>query len=131
VADRAIAYGIPSVVVDGNDVMAVYEVVKKAVDRARNGKGPSLVEGLTYRWEGHYKGDPEVYRSRDEVSEWRLKHDPIEKFGKFLVDKKVLSHGQMRVINSGIEAEIEEAVKYALESPEPPLESLMENIYSE
>jgi len=87
VADRALAYGIPAHVVDGNDVLAVYEVVKQAVERARNGEGPSLIEGKTYRWEGHYKGDPEVYRSQAEVAEQREKHDPIELFSKYLMDE--------------------------------------------
>ena len=131
VADRALAYGIPAHVVDGNDVLAVYEVVKQAVERARNGEGPSLIEGKTYRWEGHYKGDPEVYRSQAEVAEQREKHDPIELFSKYLMDEKVLTAEQINVINTEIESEIEEAVTYALNSPEPSLDSLMENIYAE
>ena len=131
VADRALAYGIPAHVVDGNDVLAVYEVVKQAVERARNGEGPSLIEGKTYRWEGHYKGDPEVYRSQAEVAEQREKHDPIELFSKYLMDEKVLTAEQINVINAEIEREIEEAVTYALNSPEPSLDSLMENIYAE
>jgi len=131
VADRALAYGIPAHVVDGNDVLVVYEVVKQAVERARNGEGPSLIEGKTYRWEGHYKGDPEVYRSQAEVAEQREKHDPIELFSKYLMDEKVLTAEQINVINAEIEREIEEAVTYALNSPEPSLDSLMENIYAE
>ena len=131
VADRALAYGIPAHVVDGNDVLAVYEVVKQAVERARNGEGPSLIEGKTYRWEGHYKGDPEVYRSQAEVAEQREKHDPIELFSKYLMDENVLTAEQINVINAEIEREIEEAVTYALNSPEPSLDSLMENIYAE
>jgi len=131
VADRALAYGIPAHVVDGNDVLAVYEVVKQAVERARNGEGPSLIEGKTYRWEGHYKGDPEVYRSQAEVAEQREKHDPIELFSKYLMDENVLTAEQINVINTEIESEIEEAVTYALNSPEPSLDSLMENIYAE
>jgi pyruvate dehydrogenase E1 component alpha subunit len=131
VADRALAYGIPAHVVDGNDVLAVYEVVKQAVERARNGEGPSLIEGKTYRWEGHYKGDPEVYRSQAEVAEQREKHDPIELFSKYLMDENVLTAEQINVINAEIDSEIEEAVTYALNSPEPSLDSLMENIYAE
>ena len=77
IADRAAAYNMPGKTVDGNDVLAVYTAVKEAVDRARNSGGPSLVEAKTYRWEGHYRGDPEVYRSRDEVAEWRKQRDPI------------------------------------------------------
>ena len=73
IADRAVAYGMPGTTVDGNDVLAVYDAVKQAVERARNAYGPSLVECKTYRWEGHYRGDPETYRSKEEVMEWRRK----------------------------------------------------------
>lgn len=130
VADRAAAYGIPSCTVDGNDVLAVYEGVKEAVTRARQRGGPTLVEALTYRWEGHYKGDPEIYRSVDEVAEWREKRDPIRLFGAHLVDQGVLMAEELDSIYADIEALIEDAVAYAESSPEPVLESLHVDLFA-
>jgi TPP-dependent pyruvate/acetoin dehydrogenase alpha subunit len=131
VADRALAFNIPSQIVDGNDVLAVYETVKAAVDRARAGDGPTFIEGKTYRWEGHYKGDPESYRSQSEVEEQREKHDPIRLFKAHLISNNVLTQDQIHVLDSEIDLEIEGAVDFAMNSPEPSKDSLMENIYAE
>ncbi len=131
VADRALAFDIPSQIVYGNDVLAVYETVKAAVDRARSGGGPTFIEGKTYRWEGHYKGDPESYRSQAEVEEQREKHDPIQLFRAHLITNNVLTQDQIQALDSEIDLEIEEAVDYAMKSPEPSVGSLMENIYAE
>ncbi|NIM93765.1 MAG: pyruvate dehydrogenase (acetyl-transferring) E1 component subunit alpha [Anaerolineales bacterium] len=131
IADRAAAYGIPSFTVDGNDVLAVYETVLKAVDLARDGGGPSLIEGQTYRWEGHYKGDPEVYRSKEEVAEWREKRDPLALFEEKILSEQLLSQDEVNAIDNELSAEIEEAVKYAMESPEPSEETLAEHLYAD
>lgn len=131
VADRALAYGIPSEQVNGNDVLAVYEAVKKAVERARGGEGPTLIEGKTYRWEGHYKGDPEVYRSQAEVAEQRQKHDPLKLLARHLTSQTVLTREQIEAIDAQVASEIEEAVTYATNSPEPSPDSLMEYLYAE
>lgn len=131
VSDRGSAYGIPACTVDGNDVLAVYEVVKEAVSRARQGGGPSLIEGVTYRWEGHYKGDPQVYRSPEEVAEWREKRDPIRLFAAHLLAERVLMEEQIESIHAEIQAEIEEAVAYAEGSPEPAPSSLGGDLYTE
>jgi TPP-dependent pyruvate/acetoin dehydrogenase alpha subunit len=129
VVDRAAAYNIPAVTIDGNDVLAVYQAVKEGVDRAREGGGPSLIEGLTYRWEGHYKGDPEVYRTTEEVAAWREKRDPLVKFETFLVSQDLLTEEQIVEIDQEIEAEIEAAVAFAESSPKPAIESLHHDLY--
>jgi len=89
-ADRAAAYGIPDVTVDGNDVTAVYEAVYEAVARARKGHGPTLVECKTYRWHGHYEGDSQTYKSREEAEEWQKK-DPIPAFRKKLIEDGIIT----------------------------------------
>ena len=90
IADRAAGYGMPGVVVDGNDVIAVYEATKEAVDRARAGDGPTLIECKTYRWRTHFEGEPDTYRPPEEVAAW-LKREPIAPFRKLLVDQKIIS----------------------------------------
>jgi pyruvate dehydrogenase E1 component alpha subunit len=131
VADRASAYGIAAETVDGNDVRAVYAAVRAAVERARAGEGPSLVEGLTYRIEGHYKGDPEIYRSKDEVQAWRENRDPLHIHRTHLITEGVLTSEEIDQIDEQIEAEIKAAVAFAVESPVPPLESLHEDLFAE
>ena len=130
-ADRAAAYGIPSFSVDGNDVLAVYEAVKIAVASARNDEGPQFIEGLTYRWEGHYKGDPEIYRSKAEVDQWREERDPLLLYRVVLQDKGVASTEDLDKIDEEVNMAIEEAIEFAENSPIPPLESLFDNLYVE
>ncbi len=129
IADRAKAYDMPGVVVDGNDVMAVYEAAGEAVKRAREGKGPSLVECKTYRHRGHFEGDPMVYRSKEEFESW-LKKDPIPRFEKSLRDMKVLTDARMADIKKEIEARIEAANKFAEESPYPEPAEILEDVYT-
>lgn len=130
IADRAVGYGIPGEVVDGNDVFAVYESVEKAVKRARNGMGPTLIECTTYRWYGHMVGDPGIYRSRGEVEEWRAK-DPILSLEKYLREKKYISQKDAEQIKESCKRQIEEANEYALNSPEPVFEDMFKDIYYE
>ena len=129
VADRACAYGIPGKIVDGNDVLAVYEAVGKAVARARKGEGPTIVECKTYRWHGHYIGDPETYKSKEEVDDWKKK-DPIPRFRKYLIDNKVLTEEDVNKIDKEISEEIDNAVKFAEESPFPEPEETLEGVYA-
>jgi len=129
IADRACAYGIPGVVVDGNDVLAVYREVSRAAERARNGEGPMLVECLTYRHGGHSRGDPATYRPKEEVEEW-LKKDPIPRFREELIKMGILTAKQAEEIEKNVEAEIEEAVKFAKESPFPEPEMGTRDIYA-
>jgi pyruvate dehydrogenase E1 component alpha subunit len=129
VADRAVAYGIPGVVVDGNDVLAVYEATEKAVERARKGEGPTLIECKTYRHKGHSRVDPAKYRPKEEVEEWLAK-DPIKCFKEKLLQTNTLTESEIQQIEKEVSDEIEEAVKFAMESPYPAPEEALEDIYA-
>jgi len=126
---RAESYGIPGVRVDGFDVLAVYEVAVEAVERARRGQGPTLLVTESYRFEGHYAGEPQVYRERAEVEEY-IKKDPILRFGKFLVEGGIASQDEVDAIDNEIKQEMAEAVKFAKESPEPDLATALDYNYA-
>ena len=128
VADRASAYGIPGKIVDGSDVLAVYEVVGEAVVRARKGEGPTLVECRTSRWYGHHTADSQVYRSTEEIKEVKKK-DPILKFKKHLIENGILTEKNIDRIDQEINEEIDQAVKFAEESPFPASEETLEDVY--
>ena len=115
--------------VDGNDVIAVYRAVSQAVDRARKGEGPSIVECKTYRIRGHYEGDIQLYRIKEEIDEWRKK-DPIDRFRKRLMEEKVLSAEADNEITSRVKQEIAEAVEFAKESPYPEPEEALEDLFA-
>lgn len=129
IADRAAAYDMPGVVVDGNDVLAVHEAVSAAVNRARNGEGPSLVECKTYRWRGHFEGDACVYRGEDELQEW-VKKDPIPRLENRLLQNGILTPEQASAIRKDIEAELADAISFAQQSPLPDPSELEENVYA-
>jgi len=129
IADRAMAYGIPGVVIDGNDVLTVYEATQKAVERARKGEGPSLLECKTYRLRGHSRVDPARYRPKAEVEEW-LSKDPIKRFEERLMQTKVLTEAEIQQIERGVSAKIEEAVKFAMESPYPVPGEALDDVYA-
>jgi len=129
IADRAVAYGIPGVTVDGNDVLAVYEAVGEAVARARRGEGPTLVEGKTCRHYGHYEGDTQTYRTKQEFEEC-YKRDPIPRFRKKLVKMGVLTEKEADKIHQEVEEEIDRAVKFAEESPFPEPRETLEDVYT-
>jgi len=129
IADRAIAYGIPGVAVDGNNVLTVYEAAQKAVERARKGEGPTLIECKTYRHKGHSRIDPAKYRSKEEVEEW-LRKDPIKGFKEKLLQTNILLEAEIQQIEKEVSAEIEEAVKFAIESPHPFAEEALEDVYA-
>lgn len=128
-SDRAAAYGIPGNTVDGMDVLAVFQIVGEAVTRARKGEGPSLVECKTYRYQGHFGGDPQTYKPKEEVDEW-LKKDPIPRFRNYLINKAVLTQDEVDRINQEEAEEIEKAVKFAKESPYPAAEEALEDVYA-
>jgi len=128
VADRAAAYGIPGVIVDGNDVLAVYEAAHEAVVRARQGKGPTLIECKTYRRKGHSRFDPATYRSKKEVEDW-LKKDPIPRFKKKLLEKSFLTEKEATRIEEEVAEAVEAAVKFAVESSYPAPEEALEDVY--
>ncbi len=128
VADRAAAYGIPGVVVDGNDVMAVYEAAREAVEGARSGKGPTLMECKTYRHKGHSRFDPATYRPKEEVEEW-LKRDSIVRFRTRLLDMRTLTEEEADKIEQEVVAAVDDAVDFALESPYPAPDEALEHVY--
>jgi len=130
VAERGSAYGVPGVEVDGQDVLAVYEVVKEAVVRARRGEGPTLIEAKTYRYMGHFEGDPQVYRKKEEVEWWRKNKDPIEIFKKRLLDMGIAKESDLKNIEAKVDAEVKEAVKFAEESPYPDPKELYDDVFS-
>ena len=129
VSDRASAYGLPNVTVDGNDVIAVYEAVSQAVARARKGEGPTLVETKTYRWHGHYEGDPQTYKPKEEVEEW-MQRDPIVAFRKRLIEMGTMTEQDADNIAEEINEEIDRAVKFATESPFPAPEETLEDVFA-
>lgn len=128
IADRAIGYGIPGKVVDGNDALAVYEITLEAVNRARAGKGPTLIEAKTYRWRPHFEGEGASYRAPKEVEMWKKKC-PISHLRKRLTNLKLLNPSQDEKIKVQITQEIDEAVKYAEESPVPRPEDALEDLF--
>lgn len=130
ISDRAHGYGIPGVVVDGNDVFAVYEVAKTAVERARSGLGPTFIEAKTYRIKGHFVGDPEKYRSREEV-EAQKENCPIKRFKEKVLADKNMTLEELNSMDDAAVAEIEAAVKYAEESPWPEPEEALEDLFVE
>jgi len=129
IADRAAAYGIPGTTVDGNDVIAVYEATQKAVERARKGEGPTLIECKTYRLKGHSRVDPAKYRPKQEVEEW-LKKDPIKRLKERLLQTKMLTEMEIQKIEKQAQTKIEGAVKYAIQSPMPNGEEALEDTYA-
>jgi len=127
--DRAAAYGMPGKTVDGNDVLAVYETVGEAVTRARRGEGPTFIVCQTYRWRGHFEGDPDDYKPQEEREEW-IKKDPIPRFRKKLNKMGILTEQEANKIHQEMEREIEKAVKFAEESPLPEPEETLEDVYA-
>ena len=129
-AIRASSYAMPGVTVDGNDVLAVYEATKAAVDRARAGGGPTLIEGKTYRQRGHYEGDPMVYRSKAEMEAWQ-RRDPVVAFRNRLQSEAGLHEGEIVGIERGVQTLLDEAVTFAASSPKPAPETALAGVYGE
>jgi TPP-dependent pyruvate/acetoin dehydrogenase alpha subunit len=130
VADRAAAYGIPGVIVDGSDVLVVHAAVAEAVDRARGGEGPSLIEAKTYRFEGHFLGDPEPYRTKEEVAQARTSRDPLIRFSAVLQELGLADAAALQRMDGRVKDEVERAVAFAEASPEPGEELLLTDIYT-
>lgn len=128
-SDRAAAYGIPGVTVDGNDITAVMNATHEAIEHARKGEGPVLIEAKTYRWKGHSKSDKRVYRTQEEESDWKA-HDPIQRFEKLLIEKGIFTIENARSINKDVNQEIEDAVAFANNSPMPSMEELKTDVYA-
>ncbi|WP_425509538.1 thiamine pyrophosphate-dependent dehydrogenase E1 component subunit alpha [Virgibacillus ihumii] len=129
IADRAQAYGIPGVVADGNDIVDMMNKSNEAIERARGGEGPTLIEAKTYRWKGHSKSDAKKYRTREEEKEWKAK-DPIKRFKNVLVEAGILTEEQAEEIRKDAKQEIEEAVEFAQNSPMPTEDDLLTDVYA-
>lgn len=132
IADRASGYAMPGVIVDGNDVLAVYKMVGKALRAARNGEGPTLVECKTYRWRGHFEGDPNLgarYRTKEEIEEWMAKC-PIKRLKDRIIKQKLASKKEIETLEKDIRKRVEEALVYANESPFPKDEEVLEDIFA-
>ncbi|HHE4479573.1 TPA: thiamine pyrophosphate-dependent dehydrogenase E1 component subunit alpha [Streptococcus pneumoniae] len=128
---RSAAYGIPGMFIeDGNNVIDVYEGFQKAVDHVRSGNGPVLIESVAYRWLGHSSSDPGKYRTREEVELWKQK-DPIENLRNYLIENNIASAEELEEIQAQVKEAVEASVKFAEESPFPPLESAFEDIYAD
>jgi TPP-dependent pyruvate/acetoin dehydrogenase alpha subunit len=129
IAARAAGYGIPGESVDGNDVLAVRDAVTRAVERARAGDGPSLIEAHTIRWVGHFEGDPQAYRGKDEVDEGR-RRDPIARLERVLTERGVLDAAHAARIRASVVAEIDDAVAHAEASPLPRGEEALDDLFA-
>ncbi|MCK9467870.1 MAG: thiamine pyrophosphate-dependent dehydrogenase E1 component subunit alpha [Porticoccaceae bacterium] len=129
IASRSGAFGMPAVKVDGIDFFAVYETVKEAVERARNGGGPTAIEADTVRFDGHFVGDPQLYRAKDEVKRLRETHDCLKLFRKRVIDEGWLKAKDLNAIDKEVEAQIEQAVEEALAAPFPDAIELTTDVY--
>jgi pyruvate dehydrogenase E1 component alpha subunit len=129
IAERSGGYGLPGVTVDGNDVEAVNEAVATAVDRARAGEGPTLVEALTYRWKGHSKSDKNLYRTREEISEWRDK-DPIGRFEALVVERGVLTAADVEEIRAAATNDVRDAARRANAAPDANPDDLLDAVFA-
>ncbi len=129
-SDRAIGYGIPGVTVDGTDVLEVFRACKTAVDRARRGDGPSIIETVTMRMQGHAAHDNAWYVPKELLAEWKRK-DPLVRFEKKLTDVGILTKSKQESISADINRQIEDAMKIALDRPYPPAEQASEGVFAE
>ena len=131
ISQRAQGYNIPGVTVDGNDPLEVYEAIRTAAARARRGEGPSLVEGVTYRYKGHSKSDQQAYRTRDEVNDWKENRDPIKRFHALLVEGGVVSEEEAAAMRDEGLKVIDGAVDFSEQSPEPDIANLLDGVYAD
>lgn len=127
IAERAAAYGMPGIVVDGNNVLAVNEVATKAIERARRGEGPTLIELKTYRIVGHSRSDSCAYRDKNEEKEW-FDRDPVTQFRKVVI-KAGVKEEKLQELEEKIEKDIENAVEFAMESTDPLPEDALTDVY--
>lgn len=130
IAVRGSSYGIPSETINGNNILEVIKATQDAVERAKQGKGPTLIEAETYRWEGHSRSDARKYRTREEEKEWKKAKDPIEAFKEILVSNNVINENEFIELNEKAQNQMKEAVEYAENSDDPSLDTLMTDIYA-
>ena len=121
-------YNMPSTKIDGMDVVTVRDSAREAIDKIRNESGPILIEAMTYRFRGHSMADPSSYRKSQEVVEWQ-KNDPIIKLEKLLSSQKIIDQQKILKIKESVDSEIFDCIEFAKNSPDPKIESLLENVY--
>jgi len=129
IADRAQGYGMQGIIVDGNDVFAVYETARKLIEDIRKGSGPALLECKTYRIGGHFVGDPEMYRTKEEVQKVFKENDPIRRFEERVLEEKVMTREELDQIKEEVLKEVDEAVEFARQAPEPDPSELYQDLY--
>ncbi len=127
---RSASYNIPGTAVDGNNFLKVREVTLKAVQRARKGEGPSVIENKTYRFRGHFEGDPQKYRTEAEVDAWKNKNDPVKRFADYLARKKILTKELNQQIWHEVETELKKAVAFAEQSPYPEPQEALDDLFT-
>jgi pyruvate dehydrogenase E1 component alpha subunit len=127
---RGASFAIPGIKVDGMDVEAVQKAGEEAMDYCRSGKGPIILEMKTYRYRGHSMSDPAKYRPREEVTEVREKRDPIDHFGKKLIERGIVNEEDLKQMDAVVKKVVVEAAEFATESPEPGIEELYTDIYA-
>src|SRR5215831_5724088 len=129
VASRADSYGLPGFEVDGQDVLGIHRVAKSAIERARRGDGPTLIECKTYRYVGHHEGDPGTdYRTRDEVQQWKQR-DPVKRARQLLIESEAADESTLLSVGKEVERLIDQAVEFAEKSPEPSPDSVNEHVF--
>ena len=128
---RGAAYNIPGVTVDGNDVEAVDEAFAEAQKRALAGEGPTLIECKTYRWLGHWTGDPQPYRTREEIDYWKQERDPIKLYEEKLIGRGQFTREELDAMGAQAEAEVEAAAEFAMNSPDPDPAHVLDNVFYE
>jgi acetoin:2,6-dichlorophenolindophenol oxidoreductase subunit alpha len=129
ISTRAASYGIPGISIDGNDVLFIYQVTSQAIERARSGKGPTLVENVTYRWRGHSKSDRNLYRTQNEIEDW-MKRCPIKRFEQLLITSHVMSKEEIEEIDRAANQTIDEAANKAILMPEPTSENMEDEVFA-
>jgi TPP-dependent pyruvate/acetoin dehydrogenase alpha subunit len=128
-SSRAASYGIPGETTDGNNVLAVYQATRTAIDWARAGKGPSLVENVTYRWRGHSKSDRNLYRTQEEIDDWKTR-DPIVRFKQVLLEARTMTEEEVEAIDQQAKTTIDQAAEEAVSFPEPSPENMEDEVYA-
>ena len=128
IADRAVAYNIPGVVVDGQNVIEVYTAAKQATRRAQKGEGPTLIEAKTYRYYGHFEGDAMKYRTAEEVEEYH-RRDPLKVFAEAIAPQAEISAGEMQAVDAQVDQRVLEAIEFAQSSPLPQPEDCLTDVY--
>ena len=129
ISDRKLAYGIDGLTIDGNNLIEVFNAVSHFADECRSGRGPVLIESLTYRWSGHSKSDAQVYRTKEEVKRW-MEKDPIKRYKEVLINQKILSVNKDKELEKEAANKIKEAAKFALDSPFPDPSEVEDDVYA-